>query len=116
MMIDNKHLKKLRFSIPVPVDKDASAATSPSTCFLGPSEDGGDLVALRGVALGPDGGRAHAHRALVGLDPAQVSRGGAGAVRHLCVSVVRLQSKIPPKNQQCVILCLHENVHVTLSI
>lgn len=62
-----------------------------STCVLSPSEDGGDLVALCRVTLGSDRSCAHAHRALVGLDPAQVSCGRAGAVWHLCVSVVCLQ-------------------------
>lgn len=63
-----------------------------STCILRPSEDGGNLVALCGVTLGTDSSCAHSNRALVGLDPAEVRCGSAGAVWHLSVSVVCLQN------------------------
>lgn len=62
-----------------------------STCVLRPSEDGGDLIALCGFTLGPDSSCTHSHRALVGLDPAEVSRGGTSTVWHLRVSVVCLR-------------------------
>lgn len=61
------------------------------TCVLGPLEDGGDLVTLRGVALGADSIRAHAHRTLVGLDATQKGCGRAGTVSHLRVRVVGLR-------------------------
>lgn len=60
------------------------------TCILGPAQDGGDLVALCGVALGTLSGGTHPHGALVGLYPAQVGSGGACAVRDLGIGVVRL--------------------------
>lgn len=63
------------------------------TGVLSPFEDRGDFVALCGVALGPDSSRAHSHRALVGLDPAEEGRGRASAVCHLCIGVVRLHAE-----------------------
>lgn len=63
------------------------------TGVLSPFEDRGDFVALCGVALGPDSSRAHSHRALVGLDPAEEGRGRASAVGHLCIGVVRLHAE-----------------------
>ena len=61
------------------------------TCVLGPAEDGGDLVALGGVALSPHRCCAHPHRALVGLHPTQVCCGRARTVRHLGIGVVCLE-------------------------
>lgn len=63
------------------------------TGVLSPFEDRGDFVALCGVALGPDSSRAHPHRALVGLDPAEEGRGRASAVCHLRIGVVRLHGE-----------------------
>lgn len=71
----------------------ASSFPEVPTCVFSPFEDGGDLVALGAVTLGPDGRCAHPHRALVGLDPAQEGRGRASAVGHLCVGVVCLHTR-----------------------
>ena len=68
-----------------------SAQLAPLTCVLGPAQDGGDLVALSGVALGALGRCAHPHGALIGLHPTQVGGGGARAIGDLGVGVVRLQ-------------------------
>ena len=67
------------------------ARLAPLTCVLGPAQDGGDLVALSGVALGALGRCAHPHGALIGLHPAQVGGGGACAIGDLGVGVVCLQ-------------------------
>lgn len=61
------------------------------TGILGPPQDGGDLVSLRGVAVGALGGGAHPHGAFVGLHPTQVGGRGACAVRDLSIGVVCLQ-------------------------
>jgi len=63
----------------------------PLTSILGPAEDGGHLLALRGVAAVPGDAGADAHRPLVGFDAAEVSGGRARAVGHLRVGVVGLE-------------------------
>lgn len=74
---------------------------APPTCVLSPFEDGGDFVALGAVTLGPDGGGAHPHRALIGLDPAEEGRGRASAVGHLRIRVVCLHTRKQAEDVVC---------------
>ena len=63
------------------------------TCVLGPLQDGGDLVALLGLADAVARGGAHAHHVHVGLHPTQVGCGRGCTVWDLEVYAVGLHTQ-----------------------
>lgn len=75
---------------------------------LGPSQDREDLVPEGGVALVRHGVCAQPDGLGVGLHPAVVRRGRAGAIRHLLVHTVGLSEEL----RKCVAFEMFEHVAV----
>lgn len=85
------------------------------TCFLGAVQDRGDLVAKGSVAVVPWSGGVDTQGSVVGLHAAKVSRGCAGAVRHLLVHVVRLWEPNMSELSKCSMKMWFKYASLTLS-